>query len=99
MIACCSRLSLSVFQIKNTLNRNVSISRNSVPMLYTGLIEENRAALARSITLIETTNESKKLLAQDLLDKVLNYLKSLKSLKKRSFRIGKILVVLFTTKK
>ena len=82
-----------IFKNKYLLNNfgkrfYVNISKNSVPALYSGLIEENRASLARSITLIETTNETKKVLAQDLLDKVLNYLKCNKESRKPSFRIG-----------
>ena len=64
----------------------VNLSRDSVPFLFDGLVEGNRAALARSITLIETSNDKKKVVAQELLDKVLNHLKH--STKKKSFRIG-----------
>jgi hypothetical protein len=70
-----------------TQKNYVNISRNSVPVLFDGLIKGNRASLAQSITLIETTSEKKKILAQELLDKVLNNLRSRKS--STSFRIGK----------
>ena len=71
------------------LQRNyVNISRNSVTALFDGLIKGNRASLAQSITLIETTSETKKILAQELLDKVLNNLKSRHTSSVTSFRIG-----------
>lgn len=44
-----------------------------VDKLYDGLISSNRASLAQSITLIESTNQIKHLQAKLLLSRALNY--------------------------
>ena len=46
-----------------------------VSALYNGIISNRRAELARSITLVETSNPEKKVMAQYLLNKLLLKLK------------------------
>ena len=89
--------------IRNLSNSSISRNWNSsesellddsenltVNQLYQGLISSNRACLARSITLIESTHPRKRQQAQLLLSKALQHLKSLETdeLKPPSFRIG-----------
>uniref|UniRef100_G1TAZ3 Metabolism of cobalamin associated A n=1 Tax=Oryctolagus cuniculus TaxID=9986 RepID=G1TAZ3_RABIT len=62
-----------------------------VDKLYTGLIQGQRACLAESITLIESTHSRKKELAQVLLQKVLIYHREQEQLNKGkplAFRVG-----------
>ena len=64
-----------------------------VQKLYNGLLAEQRAALARSITLVESVNVRKKLQAQMLLKLVLDEdrrKKKHKLMKANTFRIGEI---------
>ncbi|XP_072477276.1 methylmalonic aciduria type A protein, mitochondrial [Notamacropus eugenii] len=65
--------------------------RRFVNKLYTGLIQGQRACLAESITLIESTHSRKRELAQILLQMVLNYHKEQEQLNKGkplAFRVG-----------
>ncbi|XP_074132311.1 methylmalonic aciduria type A protein, mitochondrial isoform X1 [Sminthopsis crassicaudata] len=65
--------------------------RRFVNKLYTGLIQGQRASLAESITLIESTHSRKKELAQVLLQMVLNYHREQEQLnegKPLAFRVG-----------
>lgn len=57
-----------------------------VKALEKGIIEKDRASLARSITLVESSNEKKKMMGQLLLQHVLSYMKSFQNHK--TFRIG-----------
>ena len=73
--------------------RSVSTSRtyvtNFVDDLFDGLIKSKRSDLAKSITLVETTNAEKKKQSQKLLHKVLDDLKRKRSNNnKPSLRIG-----------
>lgn len=68
-------------------------SLNAIPQrvssLFEGLVTNKRADLARSITLIETTNQQKKREAQILLNLVLGNLKTKReNNSKHSLRIG-----------
>ncbi len=68
-------------------------SSNSIPprvlSLFNGLVQNKRADLARSITLIETSNQQKKKEAQIILNMVLANLKEKrKDNSKHSLRIG-----------
>ncbi|KAM8968441.1 methylmalonic aciduria type A protein, mitochondrial isoform 2-T4 [Sarcophilus harrisii] len=68
--------------------------RRFVNKLYTGVIQGQRASLAESITLIESTHSRKKELAQVLLQMVLNYHKEQEQLnngKPLAFRVGSLL--------
>lgn len=56
-----------------------------VKTVFNGLVNGNRASLARSITLIETTSETRKTEAQELLDMTLQNLKQQPT---KSYRIG-----------
>lgn len=58
--------------------------------LFNGLINNNRADLAKSITLIETTHPFKKVLAQEYLNRVLKHLKEKKNKEKVCLRVGKV---------
>ncbi len=61
----------------------------SVSTLFDGLINNKRPDLAKAITLIETTNQIKKLQAQELLTKVLQHLKDNQSKNlKKCLRVG-----------
>ncbi|KAM9678711.1 methylmalonic aciduria type A protein, mitochondrial [Trichechus inunguis] len=65
--------------------------RRFVDKLYTGLIQGQRACLAEAITLIESTHNRKKELAQVLLQKVLVYHREQEQLNKGkplAFRVG-----------
>ncbi|KAM9238314.1 methylmalonic aciduria type A protein, mitochondrial isoform 3-T4 [Dugong dugon] len=65
--------------------------RRFVDKLYTGLIQGQRACLAEAITLIESTHNRKKELAQVLLQKVLTYHREQEQLNKGkplAFRVG-----------
>ncbi|XP_043828911.1 methylmalonic aciduria type A protein, mitochondrial isoform X1 [Dromiciops gliroides] len=65
--------------------------RRFVNKLYTGLIKGQRASLAESITLIESTHSRKRELAQVLLQMVLNYHREQEQLNKGkplAFRVG-----------
>ena len=65
---------------------------NVVDKLYSGLLSSNRACLAQSITLIESTHARKRLQAQLLLQKALQYCKQLLHENDQtsvSFRIGR----------
>ncbi|XP_051823413.1 methylmalonic aciduria type A protein, mitochondrial isoform X2 [Antechinus flavipes] len=65
--------------------------RRFVNKLYTGVIQGQRASLAESITLIESTHSRKKELAQVLLQMVLNYHREQEQLNKGkplAFRVG-----------
>ncbi len=87
-------------KMRNLLSKNVRVYANALfyrqicirsdptSLLFDGLIRGDRAALAKSITLVETTNEAKKELAQNLLNKTLEYLKEKRGLGKQTFRIG-----------
>lgn len=69
-----------------------------VDELYTGLIQGQRACLAEAITLIESTHNRKKELAQVLLQKVLVHHREQEKLNKGkplAFRVGQSLVFFF----
>lgn len=69
--------------------RSVSTSRTFVDDLFDGLTKSKRSDLAKSITLVETTNAEKKKQSQKLLHKVLDDLKRKRSNNnKPSLRIG-----------
>lgn len=69
-----------------------SESIDFVEKIFKGVTTNKRADLARSITLIETTNPEKKILAQILLNKVLHKLKRDRETSKTTcLRVGKIL--------
>lgn len=74
-----------------------SAEKNFVDGLFNGLTVFNRRAdLAKSITLVESTNPQKKLLAQSLLNQILNKLKTDRSENKRPcLRVGKSLFPTF----
>lgn len=74
------------FQIPD-LNRQ---EREVVDKLFNGLCTSNRACLAQSITLIESTHARKKLQARELLQKALHYCKTNQTEENVSFRIGRI---------
>lgn len=84
---------LVLFQ-PHVVSYSSSLSESSeryVESLYKGVVANKRAELARSITLIETTNNEKKLLAQSLLNKVLHKLKHDKEKRQKiCLRIGRI---------
>ena len=63
-----------------------------VDRLYNGLVNSDRASLAQSITLIESTNSRKRLQAQVLLSKALMHCRNQlhKGSGEYSFRIGKL---------
>jgi len=66
--------------------------KHEVDRLYSGLVSSNRACLAQSITLIESTHVRKRLQSRLLLSKALQYCKenlSENSTKGHSFRIGR----------
>jgi putative protein kinase ArgK-like GTPase of G3E family len=66
-----------------------SSQQKYVESLFDGVVNNKRADLAKSITLIETTNPVKKLQAELLLDKILKRLKENRnSNAKTSLRIG-----------
>ncbi len=70
-----------------------------VHKLFQGLVQGDRASLAKSITLVETVHPKKKAQAQILLTKVLQYNKNMvkHSMKKNvSFRIGEYHNKLYT---
>ncbi|XP_036618155.1 methylmalonic aciduria type A protein, mitochondrial isoform X2 [Trichosurus vulpecula] len=65
--------------------------RRFVDKLYTGLIQGQRASLAESITLVESTHSRRRELAQVLLQMVLNYHREQEQLNKGkplAFRVG-----------
>lgn len=62
-----------------------------IDRLYSGLIQGHRACLAESITLVESTQNRKKKIAQVLLQKVLSYHREQEKLnqgKPLAFRVG-----------
>jgi hypothetical protein len=63
-----------------------------VDRLYNGLVNSDRASLAQSITLIESTNSRKRLQAQVLLSKALMHCRNQlhKGSSEYSFRIGEL---------
>ena len=61
------------------------VKRPSVDQLFEGLVNEERAALARSITLVESTNHVRRTEAKQLLTKVLEHNAIHKT---KTFRIG-----------
>ena len=66
--------------------------KHEVDRLYNGLVSSNRACLAQSITLIESTHVRKRLQSRLLLSKALQYCKenlTENSAKGHSFRIGR----------
>ncbi len=65
-----------------------SLNNDATSALFDALIGGSRAALAKSITLIETTNEIKRVQAQYLLNKTLKHLKEKQKLGSTSFRVG-----------
>ena len=62
--------------------------KQEVDRLYNGLVSSNRACLAQSITLIESTNVRKRLQSRFLLSKALHYCKENLATTGQSFRIG-----------
>jgi len=92
-ISCCQlirnvRLVSAQFALR--FNSNLTLSQQKyVESLFDGLVSNKRADLAKSITLIETSNPVKKLQAELLLDKVLKRLKENRiSNAKTALRIG-----------
>ena len=60
-----------------------------VDYLFDGVIENKRAELAKAITLIETTSPTKKVLSQNLLNRILHRLKEKKQENNKvTLRIG-----------
>jgi LAO/AO transport system kinase len=102
MIFKSSKLAINLFKTYNLSiikNFNLTTRRclakltqnqeNYVDSLYNGLIGNGRAELARSITLVETTNQEKKVMAQYLLNKLLVRLKENRLHKSKTcLRIG-----------
>merc|ERR1712168_95780 len=63
----------------------VAVKRPSVDQLFQGLLNEDRASLARSVTLVESTNPTRRAEAKQLLTKVLEHNAVHKT---KTFRIG-----------
>ena len=63
----------------------VAVKRPTVDQIFQGLVDGDRAALARSITLVESTNDERRAEAKRLLTKVLQHNSSAKL---KTFRIG-----------
>jgi len=63
-----------------------AVEKPTVDKLFQGLVAGDRASLARSITLVESTNSQKRLEAKNLLSKVLGYNRAIG--RPRTFRIG-----------
>lgn len=88
-----------MFQIESMFSK-IFTHRSSIPRrwihssvtdLYQGLIRGDRGCLARSITLVESTNPEKKQRAKELLGQVLQGLKQRQEKQPKlpiSFRIG-----------
>ena len=99
------RLLKTCFLTKNVLLSGFKVKRNSstfsaehekyLSNLFNGLVNNNRADLAKSITLIETTHPFKKVLAQEYLNRVLKHLKEKKNKDKVCLRVGKGGIYLF----
>ncbi|OWF37250.1 Methylmalonic aciduria type A-like [Mizuhopecten yessoensis] len=64
------------------------VDHYSVEVLYNGLRHHDRGCLARAITLVESKNQTKKLQAQVLLNRILQVEKTKKATAPTSFRIG-----------
>lgn len=83
---CSSNFSSSSIQTQPGLNIQEA---RIVDNLFNGLLSSNRASLAQSITLIESTHTRKRLQARALLSKALQHQKNQLDLKfSTSFRIG-----------
>ena len=65
----------------------VAVKRPTVDQIFQGLVDGDRAALARGITLVESTNDARRAEAKRLLTKVLEH-NSSSSAKYKTFRIG-----------
>ena len=78
-----------LIHIKNHFS-NASNKRDTVVMsLFNGLINKTRSDLARSITLVETSNQNKKKMADVLLNNVLEHLRIKREQKSvPSLRVG-----------
>ena len=82
------------FQIVQTTQELDSREENVVDTLYNGLLSSNRACLAQSITLTESTHPRKRLQARSLLKKALKHCKQCQEKDNSySFRIGTRIVV------
>jgi LAO/AO transport system kinase len=82
------------FQIVQATQELDSREENVVDTLYNGLLSSNRACLAQSITLTESTHPRKRLQARSLLKKALQHCKQCQEKDNSySFRIGTRIVV------
>ena len=93
-ILTCSNYS---YQFKRLISNDVKIDltlneKDTVDTLFNGLVQSNRASLAQSITLVESTHPRKRLQAKLLLSKALHHCSrsSGTSNQSLSFRIGKV---------
>lgn len=86
---------LSGFKAKRNSSTFSAEHEKYLSNLFNGLINNNRADLAKSITLIETTHPFKKVLAQEYLNRVLKHLKEKKNKDKVCLRVGKVGIYLF----
>ena len=83
-----------LFQIVQATQELDSREENVVDTLYNGLLSSNRACLAQSITLTESTHPRKRLQARSLLKKALQHCKQCQEKDNSySFRIGTRIVV------
>merc|ERR1711962_1427804 len=89
--AVCARLIRKSLHSDVALNAKVSpvtpvaVKRPTVDQIFQGLVDGDRAALARSITLVESTNDGRRAEAKRLLTQVLQHNSSAKL---KTFRIG-----------
>ena len=84
----CARLLGRPFHTNAQLDQRiapVAVKRPSVDQLFQGLLNEDRASLARSVTLVESTNPTRRAEAKQLLTKVLEHNAVHKT---KTFRIG-----------